>query len=172
MKNALLIFLLSAFYFAGNAQTKGRYATSRSTTASGFSIGLEAGLPVGENGKIYSSLIGGSLQYEIRPASDLGLTANAGYLNYNIKSKFGGHGSVGFVPLLAGVKYYFTPGAFFHAQLGAAIGTKSGQGTSFAYSPGIGFNLSRNLDAEVKYMGISNKGGTIPNVGVRVAYNF
>jgi hypothetical protein len=170
MKNALFLFLLSAFYFAGHAQTKGRNASSRSTSASGFSIGLEAGLPVGENGKIYSSLIGGSLQYEIRPDSDLGITANAGYLNYNIKSKYGG-GSVGFVPLLAGVKYYFTPGAFFHAQLGAAIGTKSGQGTSFAYTPGIGFNLSRNFDAEIKYMGISNKGGTIPNVGVRVAYN-
>ncbi len=158
-------------YFTGDAQTKGRYATSRSTKTTGFSIGLEAGFPVGENGEIYSSLIGGSLQYEIMPAADLGITFNGGYLNYNIKSKYGG-GSVGFVPLLAGVKYYFTPGAFFHAQIGAAVGTKTGQGTSFAYSPGVGFKLSHNLDAEVKYMGISNKGGTIPNVGARVAYNF
>ncbi len=171
MKNAFLILLLSAIYFTANAQTRGRNATSRSATSSGFSIGLEAGLPVGENGEIYSSLIGGSLQYEIMPAADLGITFSGGYLNYNIKSKYGG-GSVGFVPLLAGVKYYFTPGAFFHAQLGAAVGTKTGQGTSFVYSPGVGLKLSPNLDAEVKYMGISNKGGTIPNVGLRVAYNF
>ncbi len=171
MKNAFLILLLSAMYFTGDAQTKGRYATSRSTNTTGFSIGLEAGLPVGENGKVYSSLIGASLQYEKRPSVDLGLTFNGGYLSYNFKSLYGG-GSVGFVPLLAGVKYYFTPGAFFHAQVGAAVGTKTGQGTSFAYSPGVGFKLSPNLDAEVKYMGISNSGGTIPDVGLRVAYNF
>ncbi len=171
MKNTFLILLLSAMYLAGNSQTKGRNAAALSTNKSGFSIGLEGGIPVGENGKIYSSLIGGSLQYETMPDSDIGITVNGGYLNYNIKSRYGG-GSVGFVPLLAGVKYYFTPVIFFHVQLGAAIGTKTGQGTSFAYSPGIGFKLSPNFDAEVKYMGISNKGGSINDAGARIAYNF
>ncbi len=171
MKNAVLILLLSATFFAANAQTKGRRAAARSANTSIFSIGLEGGIPVGENGKIYSSIIGGSLQYETKPDRDLGITLSGGYLNYTIKSRYGG-GSTGFVPLLAGVKYYFTPVAFFHAQLGAAIGTKTGQGTSFAYSPGIGFKLSRNIDAEIKYMGISNKGGSINDVGARIAYNF
>lgn len=171
MKKTFLILLLSVMYFAGNAQTKGRYATTRSTKTSGFSIGLEAGLPVGQNGIPYSAVIGASLQYERMPASDIGITFSVGYLSYIFKSSYGG-GSVGFVPLLAGVKYYFTPGFFFHAQLGAAVGTRAVQGTSFAYSPGVGFTVAPNLDAEIKYLGISNSAGSINNVGVRIAYNF
>ena len=164
MKQTILVMLLAAFYVAGHAQAGG-------TTGGKFSIGLEAGKPIGEVGKFYSHLLGGSLQYEMKPDSDIGITVNGGYQNYSIKSSNGG-GSVGFVPLLAGVKYYFVPAAFFHAQLGAAFGTDKGQGTSFTYSPGIGFNLSRNFDATLKYTGISNKGGNLDNVGLRIGYNF
>lgn len=165
MKGTFLILMLSAVYLSGNAQTK------ESTTASRISVGVEAGIPVGENGKPYASILGGSLQYEARPDFDLGITINGGYLSYSIKQSHGS-GSIGFVPLLAGVKYYFTPGAFFHAQLGAAVGTDEGQGTRFAYSPGIGFKLSSNFDTEFKYMGVSNKSGSLNNVGLRLAYNF
>ena len=165
------MLLLSAIFFTGNAQKRVREARYRSTNSSGFSIGLEGGIPVGENGKPYSSIVGGSLQYEIMPDKDLGITINGGYLNYSLKSSYGG-GSGGFVPLLAGVKYYFIPVVFLHAQLGAAIGTKTGQGTNFAYTPGIGFKLTSNLDAEVKYLGISNSAGSINNVGARIGYNF
>jgi hypothetical protein len=177
MKKALLILSLTAMYFAGNAQAKRRPAATYSSSAKPgrFSLGLEAGLPVGENGKPYSSVLGGSLQYEFQPSSDMGITFNAGYLNWALKSEYKtpyGPNSVGFVPLLAGVKYYMSPGAFLHAQFGAAVGTAKGQGTSFAYTPGIGFRLSPNLDAEIKYMGISNSGGTLSDVGARLAYNF
>jgi hypothetical protein len=161
MKKAALIVSLSVMCLGAQAQS-GR---------GGFSIGLEAGLPVGENAKPYSHVIGGSLQYEIKPATDMGITINGGYQNWGIKNSYGG-GSTSFVPLLAGVKYYFAPRAFFHAQLGAAVGTASGQGTSFAYSPGVGINLGPNVDAELKYSGISNKGGNLDNVGLRLGYNF
>jgi hypothetical protein len=173
MKKALLVLSLLAMFVGGNAQAKRRPSATYSNagTSGRFSLGLEAGLPLGENGKPYSHILGGSLQYEVMPASDLGITFNGGYLNWAFKSSYGGK-SVGFVPLLAGVKYYISPNAFIHAQLGAAVGTATGQGTSFAYSPGIGFKLSPNVDAEFKYMGISNSGGTLSDVGVRLAYNF
>jgi hypothetical protein len=171
MKTSFLILLLSAICITVSAQKNRRNTSVRSTAASGFSIGLEAGIPVGENGKPYSSVIGGSLQYEIMPDKDLGITLSAGYLRYTFKSSYGG-GGAGFVPLLAGVKYYFTPAVFFHAQLGAAAGTKNGQGTSFAYSPGAGFKFTSDIDAELKYMGISNSGGSLNDVGIRIAYNF
>jgi opacity protein-like surface antigen len=173
MKKTLLILLLSAMYVTGNAQSKARRTASYSNSANKgiFSLGLEAGLPVGDNGKVYSSILGGSLQYEIKPDADLGITFSVGYLNYHLKSSYGG-GSVGFVPLLAGVKYYFTPRVFLHPQLGAAIGTASKQGTSFAYALGLGYKLSRNVDAEIKYMGLSRKAGSLDDVGVRLAYNF
>ena len=153
------------------AQTYKRKAPGNAVAMSHFSIGLEAGLPVGENGKVYSSIFGGSLQYEYMPANDIGITLSGGYLNYAFKSSYGGS-SIGFVPLLAGFKYYFTQGVFFHGQFGAAIGTSQGQGTSFAYAPGFGFAITPQLDAELKYMGISNSGGTLGDVGLRIAYNF
>lgn len=168
MKKLFLFLLLTSLYYAGNSQSR-RSAASAGT--SHFGIGVEAGLPLGENGKPYSVILGGSLQYETLPSPDLGITLSGGYLHFPFKSSYGG-GSVGFVPLLAGIKYYFSSNAFFHAQLGAAVGTATGQGTSFAYSPGIGVKLSPNIDAELKYLGISNKGGTLENVGLRLGYNF
>ncbi|MCW3111811.1 MAG: hypothetical protein JWR18_207 [Segetibacter sp.] len=185
MKKTFLLVMLSMLFYATNAQRE-RVARSRtgttsaSTTTSHFGIGLEAGLPVGENGKIYSAAFGGNLQYEILPDAELGITLSAGYLHFPLKKIYqttSGPNSTGFIPLMGGVKYYFTPSAFFHAQLGAAIGTTKnafGQtaGTSFAYSPGLGVKLSPNIDAELKYTGISNKGGTLPLVGLRLGYNF
>lgn len=162
--------LLVVIYFSGDAQSRGRHVNN-ATTPGTFSLGLEAGIPVGENGIPYSSVIGASLQYEIKPSPDLGITFNGGYLNYKFKSSYGG-GSVGFVPLLAGFKYYFSSKAFFHGQLGAAIGIATGQGTSFAYAPGLGYKFSPRIDGEIKYMVISNKGGSLDNVGLRIAYNF
>ena len=170
MKHTFLLLILSVLVTAASAQTV-RRSTARPSNKSGFSVGLEAGIPVGENAKPYGSVLGASLQYEAKPDPEIGITVNGGYLSYNLKSNYGG-GSVGFVPLLAGVKYYPSPEVFFHAQLGAAVGTKSGQGTSFAYAPGIGYKFSPTVDAELKYLGISNSAGSINNVGVRLGFNF
>ncbi|MCW3081089.1 MAG: hypothetical protein JWR87_2519 [Segetibacter sp.] len=170
MKKVFLFFLLSTVVYASNAQRESRSRTALSST-SHFGIGVEAGLPLGDNGKPYSAVLGGNLQYETMPDTDLGITVSAGYSHWPLKSSYGS-GSVGFVPLLGGVKYYFTPAAFFHAQLGAAFGTKTGMGTSFAYSPGVGLKLSPNIDATLKYTGFSKKGETLENVGLRFGFNF
>jgi hypothetical protein len=170
MKKVFLFFLLSSAVYVSNAQRVSRSRTNVSST-SHFGIGVEAGLPLGQNGKPYSAVLGGDLQYETMPDKDLGLTLSAGYSHWPVKSNYGS-GSIGFVPLLAGVKYYFTPAAFFHAQLGAAFGTKTGMGTSFAYSPGLGLKLSPNIDATLKYTGFSKKSGTLENVGLRLGFTF
>lgn len=175
MKKVFLIFAIALTTYAASAQAR----RSNSGTTN-FSIGVEAGVPVGQFPKgfqnPYSFIVGASLQVESHVASDLGLTGSLGYLSYSYKTNYqnnsNGGGSTGFVPLMGGVKYYFSPSVFGHAQLGAAFGTSSGQGTSFAYSPGIGFNISRNIDAEIKYLGISNSAATLGSVGVRLAYNF
>ncbi len=167
---AVLLLVLSA-----GAQSRSTKVSNSAGTQ--FSLGVEAGLPVGQYPKgtgdnQLSHIVGASLQLENHVASDLGLTLNAGYLNYAYKKNYGG-GSSGFIPVLAGLKYYFSPGGVFaHGQLGAAFGTSALQGTSFMYSPGIGINISQNLDAEVKYSGISNKAATLGSVGIRLAYNF
>ncbi|MEO6454752.1 MAG: outer membrane beta-barrel protein [Ginsengibacter sp.] len=137
-----------------------------------FSIGVDAGIPIGKAGDVYSFIIGGSLQGEYKVASELGLTLSAGYQSWQVKKNFGG-GSNGLVPVLAGIKYYFTPMVYGSGQLGISLSTESGGGSSFTYAPGIGFLISKNVDVLAKYTGLSVKGGgSLNEVGVRLAYNF
>ena len=136
-----------------------------------FSIGVEAGLPVGTAGisDIYSFAIGGSLQGEYIVSPDFGLTLKAGYLNYSGKNGFP---SDGMIPILAGFRYHFTPKVYGSGQLGISLSTASGGGSAFTYVPGIGFQLSKAVDVLARYEAASNNGVTVGNIGVRVAYSF
>lgn len=173
MKKLFLVIIIALLSFSGNAQ-KHKSKSVVNTAATTFSLGAEIGIPIGQYPKGYNNpfsyLLGGTIQLENHVDSDLGITLSSGYLNYKAKNISGF--TVGFIPLMAGLKYYFSPSVYGHGQLGAAFGTQSGQGTSFAYSPGIGINITQNLDGELKYMGISNKNATLGDIGIRLAYNF
>lgn len=138
-----------------------------------FSLGVEPSLPIGTFGDAYSFGIGGSVQGELKVADELGLTLNAGYINYSGKD-VGGFKvpSSGIIPVLAGAKYYAAPSFYIHGQLGASFGTSTGGGTNFTYSPGIGFMASKNFDILLKYVGYSQTGGSSSAIGARVAYVF
>lgn len=138
-----------------------------------FSIGAEGLLPVGDFNNTNNFGIGGTLQAEYKPADDLGLTLNSGYITFAGKNVGNfEYGSFAVIPVLGGVKYYFSPKVYGHGQLGVAFGTDKGDGSLFAYSPGIGFMLSQNVDVEAKYLGLSKNSSTAGSVGVRLAYNF
>lgn len=142
-----------------------------------FSIGVEAGLPVGSAGinDLFSFAIGGSLQCEYFASPDFGLTLTAGYLDYLPKN---GVNSIGFIPVLAGFKYHFNPKVYGSAQLGISFSTVKdgptviGTGDFFSYAPGIGFQVSRNVDLLARYEAASKGGVTYGNIGVRLAYGF
>jgi hypothetical protein len=166
------IFLAFAALITTAASVNAQMGTS-------FSIGLEAAVPMGDFNKLgYKFGFGGSLQADFKVASDMALTFNAGYITHNNKTTTP---SVRFnvIPVLGGVKYWFSPKVYGSAQLGAAfnsskVNNQTGNNTStgFAYSPGIGFNLSNNLDLLVKYFGNSVNGATFSSIGARVAYTF
>jgi len=164
MKKFLLaLVLLSGAAFSSFAQT--------SSESGKFSIGLEAGLPVGDikdaGGKLF---IGGSLKYDQPIATGTFVTFSAGYTSLSFKDTYGG-GSLGFAPVKVGVKYFLAESFYGEAQVGAAFGTKSGTGTSFAYSPGIGYAFGGGVDLGVRYEAWS-KNGTISQVAARLAYSF
>jgi hypothetical protein len=94
-----------------------------------------------------------------------------GYLNFSGKK---GYASSGIVPAMAGIKYLFSESkVYLSGQLGVAFSTESGGGSNFTYAPGIGYNISENVDVNLKYTGYSFKGGgTGGVVGVRLAYSF
>ena len=174
MKKVLLFVAVIAISAAVNAQKK----SSANPTV--FSLGVEGSVPSGTFHTLgYNFGIGGSAQVDHKISSDAAITLNVGYINYSNKSttpKY--HFSV--IPVLAGVKYWFSPKVYGSAQLGAAFNSAkvsnsnsaAATSTGFAYSPGIGFNITNGLDLLVKYFGNSVSGGTFSSFGARLAYTF
>ncbi|MES2269118.1 MAG: outer membrane beta-barrel protein [Bacteroidota bacterium] len=170
MKKFLLaLVLLSGAAFSSFAQT---------TSESGkFSIGFEAGIPVGDASNTSNLTIGGSLKYDLPIAEKTFLTGSAGYTKFLYKSEFKVSGNSFYaIPVKVGVKYFFADAFYGEAQLGAAfleekyMGYK-GNTTAFAYSPGIGYAFGGGVDLGVRYEGWS-KNGTISQVAARLAYSF
>ena len=169
--------LLALAIIAGTAFTT--FAQTKSGDSGKFSIGVDAGLPLGNTKDISSFAIGGSIKYELPIAAGTLFTVSAGYENFLYKSeykdflKLGGidRSGEGFVPVKVGIKYYIENGFFAEGQLGAVFGTRSGSGTAFAYSPGVGYTFDGGFEAGVRYEGWSHD-GTVSQVALRLAYRF
>lgn len=145
-----------------------------------FSVGLEAGLPVGDFKQLSSFGIGGSVQGEYAAAETVGATLSAGFMTFPGKDLGGLKVSTRFIPVLAGAKVYFAEKFFFHGQLGITFASskvtsdgesESGSTSGFTYAPGFGVKASENFDVELKYQAFS-KSGTLGFFGLRAAYNF
>jgi hypothetical protein len=171
MKKILLVMLaLGSITFSCFAQKIGD---------SKFSIGLEAGLPVGSTSDVSSFTFGASFKYDKPIATKTDLTLSAGYiyLPYKNDITIAHVGSIttnsgeGFVPLKIGLKYFFCGSLYGEGQVGAAISTQSGGGTAFAYAPGIGV-LFGGADLGVRYEGWTKNGNTIGQIALRIAYSF
>lgn len=162
------LMVLSGFAISSFAQS--------SNDGGKFSIGVEAGVPVGDASNAYNFVIGGSLKFEAPIADALAATLTAGYSSFQGKTVtvLGVSGKVpaaGFVPVKAGLKVGFSDAFYGEAQLGAAFSTQSGGGTAFAYSPGIGYKFSDAVDLGVRYEGWSHN-GTVSQIAARLAFSF
>lgn len=169
MKKVLLVLGL----VGGMAANSFAQSSSSSDKKGAFSIGVEAGLPLGDAGDFNSVVLGASLKYEHPVAENTFITGSAGYNAFLTKSEFKDFigSTTGFIPVKAGVKQMLGSGFYGEAQLGAAFGTKSGVGTAFAYSPGVGYNFSNSIDAGIRYEAWSNN-GTTSQLGLRVGFKF
>ena len=144
-----------------------------------FSIGIEAGLPVGDASNISSYAIGASLKYSHPIADKTYFTASGGYTYFpyknDIKIALTGLGldksGEGFVPVKLGVKYFITDVFYGEGQVGAAISTESDGSTGFAYSPGIGLQFDKALDIGVRFESWTHN-STLSQFALRLAYCF
>jgi len=172
MKKQLLTLLFaSGIAISSFAQTKPDSSASRGGIK--FSIGTEAGLPVGQVSDGYNLVLGGSLKLEVLTYTGTYFTLSAGYSAFFLKSAFNGPGissTSGFVPLKAGLKCY-SDNFFVEAQAGIVFSTESNGGHAFAWSPGIGYSLNNGLEFGVRYEGWTN-GGTTGQISTRIAYRF
>lgn len=169
MKKLFLAFLLLAGTTCSvKAQTK------KTSGAGKFSIGVDAAVPTGITSVVYNMGIGGSIKYELPIATDLYFTISAGYEAFLVKREFkvpGLSSSDGFIPLKAGIKYYFKNGLFAEAQAGVSIYAGKESFTSFLYSPGIGYSFAGGFEAGVRYEAWV-KSGTMGQVALRAAFRF
>lgn len=171
MKKIILTLALLGGVFAG--------AFAQQTDPGKFSVGLEAGLPLGAYRNFSTFTVGGSVKYALPIAANTSITGSAGYVYFpyrgDVTSAIVGYAKTnsgeGFIPLKAGVKYYFSNLFYGEAQLGASIAAQSGGGTYFAYSPGVGYQFDTHADIGIRYEGWSNN-NTISQVAVRLAYSF
>lgn len=136
-------------------------------------IGLNVGVPTNSGSDL---ALGADLRYQFDVDRQLSIPITTGFTS--IFNKDVGNVKVdntNYVPLKAGLKYFFDPngsGAYGLAEAGAAFGTNKGAGTSFLYSPAIGYSWSNGLDLAVKYEGLTKNKVNNGYVGVRLAYGF
>jgi hypothetical protein len=139
-----------------------------------FSAGVELGLPIGSFSDGSNVGFGGSIRYDGAIQDKLNWTATGGFLSFGIKDLgVGATGSTTMIPIMGGVKYYFTEtnkGMYAGADLGlvfASVSVNTGFGsgsvseTKFGFTPGIGYRAGAfdiaarfNLVSDLNYLGI------------------
>jgi hypothetical protein len=151
------------------------FTTNVNAQSRNFGIGLNVGVPTSD---AYSFAIGGDLRYQFNVDKQLSIPVTAGYTHFSGK-EIGDTGfnypSFGYIPVKVGAKYFFDQsgsGLYGLAELGAGFGTNEGSGTSFVYSPAVGYSWDNGLDLGVKYEGLSQNSVNTGYFGLRLAYGF
>lgn len=151
------------------------FSTNVSAQSKNLGIGLNVGIPTTEG---YDFAIGGDLRYQFNVDKQLSIPVTAGYTNISGSSDVAGTTvkyHFGYIPVKVGAKYFFNDsgsGVYGLAELGAGFGTNEGSGTSFVYSPAVGYAWNNGLDLGLKYEGLAKDGGSTGYFGLRLAYGF
>lgn len=171
MKKLILSLAIAAIAFSANAQkSKSKESDGRKVK---FSVGADLGIPVGIFSSVFNFAYGGDLQVDYATSPTFALNFSAGYVSFSVKNSLGGGGiGGGWIPVLVGGRYFFSPKVYGSTQLGISIATGSGGGTNFTYVPGIGVKISDNFDILAKFHSLTFNGGALSYAGVRLAYTF
>ncbi len=148
----------------------------------GFSLGLHAGIPMGDIKDNSSANYGVDVAY-MWPVGE-GFTAGiaAGYTNYAAKEYdlyVPGFGTTtikgkdaGFIPLAGAARFGLTENFFIAADLGYAFYVGDGEADGgFYYQPKVGYDFMP-FEIFLGYKGISVDGGTFSSVNLGAAYKF
>lgn len=137
-----------------------------------FSLGAELGLPMGTPfSDAVNAGFGASVRYDGAINDNLAWGGYVGYQSYGTKS--GGY-ALTFLPIQAGIKYYFTEmnaGFYGGLDLGMFIGSSNVPGSTseskFGFTPAIGYRVS-SFDLGLRYNLVTDAN----NLSFRVAYVF
>lgn len=159
----MIVFAIVAASFGASAQKS-------ASSETGFKVGFgpRVGIVVGDYDQIFGVAFGGELAGEYMFSPQASATVSTGYTNFSGKNNFG---STGFVPLLAGARFYPSSQFFIGGRLGASFNTESGGGTWFTYEPQVGYN-GQKVQVSLGYNAASKSSTTLAHLGVSAIYKF
>lgn len=146
---------------------------STDVKAQKLGVGVNLGVPTND---AHSFAIGADARMQFDVSKQVSIPVTTGYTHFVGKTINNiDFPDYGYIPLKGGVKVFLDPsgsGLYGLAEAGAAFGVTKNAGTSFVYSPAIGYAWSSGLDLGVKYEGLRQNGLNTGQVALRVAYGF
>lgn len=139
-----------------------------------FSVGAELAFTTGNFSNTHSFGIGSTGQLEIPLQEKLNGIAYGGIMFFNGKSSGSGlkFKGVTIIPVRVGIKYFLTGSVYTNLQAGLGFIGGYGSGTSFSYSPQLGYefqtNSGKSIDLTLKYDAYTK--GSLSSFGFRLAY--
>jgi len=172
-----LLFILtfiSAITFSANAQKN-----TSDIKLIKISVAGDIGITLGDYSAFSVLIYGGDVQGEYDLSSKFGITLTGGFLS--LSDRFNEVSLPSFLPVLAGMRYYFIHTIYASLQGGTSFiiqprnttyALSTGQGNEFTFAPGIGYQFSKNIDLLFKYQSSNKNGINFSFSGLRVAYIF
>jgi hypothetical protein len=178
------------------------FARAQSAGKTSISFGPELSIPFNTTSSDYGSIkdyyqhgLGGSFKVELPLSTSLFFTGSAGYVYYatNIHYLYSTDIAASspipmggiqpppykFIPIKAGLQYYYTKSLYLSGEAGDAINLNKASKNSFIYSAGLGaaipFNVHNGLDIGVRYergFKITDYPYAMSQIGIRLAYRY
>jgi hypothetical protein len=167
MKTFISIFVLILFFFG----------TINAQNSSAAGAGLIVALPMGSFGDAAGTGFGGVGSFEIGFTPNLVGVGQLGYISWGSEEVAGFSSSYSAVPLLLGVKYFFTPGSGFYGTTSLGLhffsfsadvpgisiggqtiggGSASATSTDFTFLIGAGYEFPLNQQFSLDFSGAYN----------------
>ncbi|RXR20408.1 hypothetical protein EQG63_00295 [Flavobacterium amnicola] len=138
----------------------------------GFKVGINAGMPIGTSGDIYSFTGGVDAAYLWNVGDKFNAGVTTGYAYYSGKEFFGVKVNGGFIPVAGTAQYSVTDNLFAGADLGYGLYAGDGNGDGgFYYQPKFGYQTEK-IELYAGYKGVSVTGGSIASVNLGFNYKF
>jgi len=163
MKKLLLLPLLFALALTAKAQFSNKPA---------FSLGGELGIP---NYGLYNVVVAASGKLEFPIVSPVSISLTGGLSTLFKRSTIFNNESAAadlFVPLKAGVKYYFSQNVYLEGEGGVAIGLNNSKSTLGLFSIGPGFDIPSDKNGVEIGLRYEDWQGQLKQTAIRVAYRF
>lgn len=158
------------------------FSTNANAQTPNFGIAANVGVPT--NNDYHNLTLGVDARIQFNVVKQLSVPVTVGYTHFfgkdyqvagvNVEAP-----DYAYVPVKAGLKYFFSPngsGLYALGEVGAAFGVSELSKTGFLYSPAIGYSWSNGLDLGVKYESVSKAvkytDDNMGHVALRIAYGF